>query len=61
MDLEEVQVATFLRGHPEFLQEWLERNADKGLLEAVQRKWAKETANQIESPKESGKKIRTFH
>ena len=30
MDLEEVQVAAYLRGHPDFLQRWLERNAEKG-------------------------------
>ena len=40
MDLEEVQVAAFLRSHPDFVEGWLERNADKRLLDAVQRKWA---------------------
>ncbi len=38
MDLEEVQVAAYLRGHPDFVQEWLERNADLKLLEAVNKK-----------------------
>ena len=33
MDLEEVQVAAYLRGHPDFLQRWLERNAEKGAPE----------------------------
>ena len=30
MDLEEVQVAAYLRGHPDFLQRWLECNTEKG-------------------------------
>ena len=33
MDLEEVQVAAYLRGHPDFLQRWLEHNAEKGAPE----------------------------
>ena len=33
MDLEEIQVAAYLRGHPDFLQRWLERNAEKGATE----------------------------
>ena len=54
MDLEEVQVATYLRGHPDFLQQWLERNADKQLLETVQRKWAQDSDNEEdEGPKKS--------
>ena len=56
MDLEEVQVATYLRGHPDFLQQWLERNADKQLLETVQRKWAAQEDSETEEdegPKKS--------
>ena len=33
MDMEEVQVAAYLRGHPDFLQRWLEHNAEKGAPE----------------------------
>ena len=40
MDLEEVQVASYLRSHPDFLEEWLSRNADHALREAVRKKWA---------------------
>ena len=42
MDLEQVQVAAYLRSHPAFLEEWLERNADLGLFEAVKKKWSNE-------------------
>ena len=40
MDLEEVQVATYLRHNPHFLEDWLTRNADSALLEAVRKKWS---------------------
>ena len=39
MDLEDYSVSAYLRSHPEFLQDWLERNADLVLLEAVKQKW----------------------
>ena len=55
MDLEEVQVATYLRGHPDFLQQWLERNADKQLLETVQRKWAAQEDSETEEDEEPKK------
>ena len=42
MDLKEDQVAAYLRDHRDFIRQWLEHNADKGLLEAVQQKWAQE-------------------
>ena len=41
MDLEEVQVASYLRSHPAFIEEWLERNADLELFEAVKKKWSR--------------------
>lgn len=39
MDLEEVQVAAYLKNHPDFVQEWLANHADRGLLEVVQKQW----------------------
>lgn len=39
MDLEEVQVAAYLKNHPDFLQEWLANHADRGLLETVRKQW----------------------
>ena len=40
MNLEEVQVATYLRNHSDFLEEWLARNADQALRDSVRKKWA---------------------
>ena len=57
MDLEEVQVATYLRGHPNFLQQWLERNVDKELLETVQRRWAQDSDEEDEQPKKPGPSV----
>ena len=45
MDLEEVQVANYLKGHPDFLQNWLERNADKELLDVLHKKWGGQNDN----------------
>ena len=42
MDLEAVQVSNYLRSHPDFVEEWLSRNADSALLEAVRIKWSKQ-------------------
>ena len=42
MDLEAVQVSNYLRSHPDFIEEWLSRNADSALLEAVRIKWSKQ-------------------
>ena len=39
MEAEDISVSAYLRSHPQFLQEWLERNADLVLLEAVKAKW----------------------
>ena len=38
-DLEDSNVSAYLRSHPKFLQEWLERNAEPELLEKVRKKW----------------------
>lgn len=50
MDLEEVQVSTYLRNHPVFLEEWLARNADSALLEAVRKKWSASKYPQLKQP-----------
>ena len=50
MDLEEVQVSTYLRNHPVFLEEWLARNADSALLEAVRKKWSASKYPQQKQP-----------
>ena len=50
--LEDHSVSAYLRSHPKFLQEWLERNAGPELLEKVQKQWDK---NQ-EIRKSSGEK-----
>ena len=42
MDLEAVQVSNYLRSHPDFVEEWLSRNADSALFEAVRIKWSKQ-------------------
>ena len=39
--LEDHSVSAYLRSHPKFLQEWLERNAGPELLEKVQKQWDK--------------------
>ena len=55
MDLEDNSVSAYLRSHPQFLQEWLERNADLVLLEAVKAKWD-EAKVEAEAQKAEAKK-----
>lgn len=52
MDLEEVQVAAYLRSHPVFLEEWLERNSDPTILGIVQKVKLKLQGENDEKPHE---------
>ena len=46
-----MSVSAYLRSHPEFVQEWLERNADLVLLEAVKQKWETAKVQHKEKPR----------
>ena len=57
--LEDVSVSAYLRSHPEFLQEWLERNAEPQLLENVQKKWEEQQENKSENDHSSPVELTT--